>query len=576
MAMLRVEFKNPLFLAFVSCVLFFTWFFLTAINATLYQDSAGTDPLAMIHVLFPYFWVLLLAFVGVCFVAFLKFGDNRLLHMLLLSQLALMLYFTPFLLSGFSWSPDSLWHAGVADYMPQILSGDKIVLTQYAQAYPFSFLLTYFARHVLGFGLIDYTLYVYPTICIVAITTLAYFFAARILSSKVAFLSMLFTLPALHYIEPHVSPFSTGTVLVFLSFVLLTYKSRLALSLSLASILLLVFTHPISPIVLGIFLFAIFIVSFVFRKREYSHLTISNAPILPIFVILGTVWFYWIIFHAMWVYSGVNATIMNVFNLNFLSRVLSASEFTVGGQAFFYSWIHDLGLLVYAIFLLLTMIPLVADLKQLFARKEKRKQEAIIYKRIILILAAILYAVMGFMLFLASGERFLLGRGLLFFIFMGSLAVATYFVGISRFGNRVKNLVALGIIVFLACTFPLVSYSKEAYNTFTPAAESGLSFLSASGILVNRTISIGAPQQLAAYANLSQGLNYIKSFPPDLAAQTVDVVVLRVNSYFVISMRYDLSFENNSYTELRDYLEDSQLYNKVYSNSEFEVYCLPS
>jgi hypothetical protein len=61
-------------------------------------------------------------------------------------------------------------------------------------------------------------------------------------------------------------------------------------------------------------------------------------------------------------------------------------------------------------------------------------------------------------------------------------------------------------------------------------------------------------------------------FPPNMTSQSVDVIVLRVNTYFVISMRYDMSFVNNSFTELRDNLSSNPLYNKVYSNSRFEIY----
>lgn len=51
-----------------------------------------------------------------------------------------------------------------------------------------------------------------------------------------------------------------------------------------------------------------------------------------------------------------------------------------------------------------------------------------------------------------------------------------------------------------------------------------------------------------------------------------DIVVLRINAYFVISMRYDLSFDNNRYTDLRDNLSRNRNYNKIYANPDFEIY----
>jgi hypothetical protein len=48
--------------------------------------------------------------------------------------------------------------------------------------------------------------------------------------------------------------------------------------------------------------------------------------------------------------------------------------------------------------------------------------------------------------------------------------------------------------------------------------------------------------------------------------------VMRLNTYYVISMRYDLSFTNNSYTILKENLTMNSDYNKIYSNSRFEIY----
>ena len=567
---LNMIFKRSEVIACVSSVVFFSWFFLAFSRMAEFQNLAGTDPLAMIDVLFPFFWIVLLAFVGVCFVAFVYASDNRLLHALLLSEFSLMLFFTPFLLSGFSWSPDSLWHAGAADYMPEIFSGAKLPLTQYAQAYPISFSITYFARHLLGIGLIDYTLYVYPVVCIVVTAVLAYLFASRLFNPKAAFLAMLLTLPALHYFEPHVSPFSAGTILVFLSFFLLTFKSRWTLSLSFLSILILVFTHPISPIVFGIYVFAALLIGFFFKSETMQNFVIPKAVILPHLIFVVIAWFSWMVF-AMDNYLGLAVTISNVFKLGFLNRILFASEFTVGGQAFIYPQIHELGLAIYVLFLFLMVFPFVGDVRGIISGQQNGKSKTFVYKRMVLYIAAVLYAFMGFLLFASSGERFLLGRGLLFFIFMGAMAVASYFAYAATRGRKIKTILIFGIVIFLVCTFPVVSYSKEAYNTFTPSAGAGLDFMSSHVNFSENNISMGAPQQLASYANLSESLNLV-DFPPNMTSQSVDVIVLRVNTYFVISMRYDMSFVNNSFTELRDNLSSNPLYNKVYSNSRFEIY----
>ena len=568
--MFTLVLRKPSILALISILAFFSWGIMTIAAIPQFQNSAATDPLAMVNVLFPQFIGLLLVYVGICFAVLLQTDSPRWLHMLLVGQFALMLYFTPFLLSGFSWSPDSLWHGGVAEYMPEVLSGSTSVLTQYGQSYPFSFLISYFMESVLGIGVFAYTLYIYPLISIIIISELAYTFAARMFNHKIALLSMLLTLPALHYFEPHVSPFSMGTILVFSALILLTFESRKAKALSFVLIFFLTATHPISPIVFGIYLLSAMLVAFVFRRVANEDDYVPKTSLSPIFFFLGLIWFSWTVFYAMPKYFGVQIAVQNVLNLKFLSKLFLASQFTVGGQSFIFPEVSELSLAIYAIFLLLFLIPFIWNSIRILFRRGKTQLTYRSYKLLTLSLAALAYAVLGYMLFLSSGERFLLGRGLLFFIFMGSIVIATYLIGLRKIKSKVKTLLIFGLVAFLVCTFPLMSYSKEAYNTFTPSAGAGLSFLSANVNLSQENLSMAMDQQLASYADLSKGLKLV-DFPPNMTLAP-DVIALRINSYFVLSMRYDLSFQNNSYTRLSENLTVNPFYNKFYSNSKFEIY----
>jgi hypothetical protein len=623
----------------------------------------GTDSLAMINVLFPYFWVILLAFVGICFSTFSISECPRWLHMLLIAQLSLMLYFTPFLLSGFSWSPDSLWHGGVPRYLPQILSGSEIEFSQYAASYPISFLTTYFATEIVGINIVPYTLYLYPLVACVLIATLSYFFAAKVFGNKAGFLALLFTLPVWHYIEPHVSPFSFGTILVLLALVLMTYKSRLAIVLSFITAIAVVLAHPISPLSLGSFIFAYFFVGFFLRKYKGKSLVFSNRSSFSILFSLGITWFLWTLNFSMNSYQGVKTAFLSVLNFNFLDRILSVSNFAVGGQGFIYPEIHTISLVIYGFFLVIITFPffeylmhrsLGTKISKLRIRSSDENERSLIstetlskilrglwigvssmsgiwftywifydiivwnktlaqvqkanyiglilsivltilgaalgrrgiFKKfktvfaqsnypsddkIVLSFAAFMNAMMGVVLFLSSGERFLLGRGLLYFLFFGSMVFTTYFLKSGHFGSKVRKVIASSIIVILFCSFPIISYSKEAYNSFTPSAEAGLTFLSSNIDLSKNSISMGVDQQLASYTDLSKDLVFV-TFPPNLTSESPDVIVLRINTYYVISMRYDLSFFDNSYTELEEELEMNSNYNRIYSNGRFEVF----
>jgi len=559
--------------AVVSFVLTGLWLVLIFNTIEVFQNIHGVDPLAMINVLFPYFWIILGLFASLCFLSLYLDFDTRWLHLLLLCELSLVLFFTPFFLSGFSWSPDSLWHGGVASYMPEILDGLKPAFSHYAESYPLSFITTYCVEQVSGINVFSYTLYIYPPICIIAMTMLAYVFASRLLSPRKAFISIMLTLPALHFIEPHVSPFSAGTILVLVSFVLLTIEGRIARLLNFFVILTLTLTHPISPISLGIFLVTVGILGIILKGAHACRSPLFGTSFVASnLLFLGIVWFTWTVYYAMSVYKSVGYAILNVVTLNFLSRLEYVSRWTVGGQAFIYSGIHGLNLEVYAIFLLFVSILLISDLSRIrFAWKKKWTTNHAVYDRMTLAFSSIIYAGFGYTLFLTTGQRCLLGRCLIFYILMGSMSISMYLDQRKRTGRGFKELLAVIFVLNLLLSFPIISYSKEAYNTFTPSSGHGLTFVASNIDLSRYSISMGNDQQIAAYVNLSKGV-LCPEYPPSNRTSP-DFIVLRTNSFFVSAMRYDLSFERNQFTELRDSLNKNMSYRKIYSSPTFEVYC---
>jgi hypothetical protein len=82
---------------------------------------------------------------------------------------------------------------------------------------------------------------------------------------------------------------------------------------------------------------------------------------------------------------------------------------------------------------------------------------------------------------------------------------------------------------------------------------------------------MAADRQLAAYSDLTTGL-LLAPYPPNMTAVTPDYIALRINSYFLISMRYELDFHNNTFTQLSDTLETTATYGKIYTNALFDIY----
>ena len=554
-----------------SILLLGAWFVFIRSIAGTFQVAHGSDALAMINILFPVFWLFLLGYLFLSFLTIYSRSENKYLHSLQLCGLALLLFLTPFLLSGFSWSPDSLFHGGVASYIPEIFSGEKIPLSNYAASYPASFIHTFLVEEVTGLTIFQYTLLVYPPIAIVTFTLLAYCFISQVVDASKAFISLLVALPALHFIELHVSPFSIGTLLILTALMTLTSKSGKVRLLFFFSILALILTHPVSPLSLGIFLGSALLIQVV--QRFYSHHRWHNAKNVvsniswELMFFLVICWLIWTLNWATTQYPSINSALSRIFTLQFLRDLQLISEFT-GKGGFIYGGVQLLNLLIYGIFGILDLIVFLFSLLKFRSNTE----DPHLILSLFFSSSGLVFAVYGFSLYLGTGEHVLLGRGLLFFIFSSSITLTLQlFQQNQKRLKPLKQLALFTLLTFLFITFPVNSYSKEAYNTHTPTSEAGLHFIATTLDLSTHSISMAASRQLASYVDLTQGL-LLAPYPPPLPQTTPDYIALRINSYFLISMRYDLNFHNNTFTQLRENLEVNSMYNKIYTNSLFDLY----
>ena len=279
--------------------------------------------------------------------------------------------------------------------------------------------------------------------------------------------------------------------------------------LSLLLIAAIVLSHPISPLFLGIYLFAVLLVTMVFRENLLKHAMdffsritlISKSKISSdtknilrftvLLLFLCSFWFFWTIYQASPNYEGVQAPISKVLDLSFLRNLDIALQWTTGGQGFLYPQISQLSLFIYAIFLISILAVFFASLFKFFRYRGPVGQSTTL---LILTLTAIGSGVMSYLLFSSSGERFLLGRGLIFFLLMGSICISAYLVEPNAKKTRIKTTVASMFILFLVCSFPLIAYSKEA-SILTPSV-GGLVFLSENIDLSERTLSMTNDRQL--------------------------------------------------------------------------------
>ena len=564
-------------LAAGSLVVFALWIMLILNSRGTFQTAQGTDPLAMIHVLFPSFWILIISLAIISFALVLMGVEDVRLHILLVVETSLALYFTPFLISDFSWSPESMWHGGIAQYMPDILAGTKVWQSQYANSYPLSYMLTYCTQRVLGIDLFNYTLYMYPIISITITAITAYLFIKRLCGAKVALVSIMAAMPTLHFIEPHVSPFSMGTILVFgllLALSMVAGKAKLVFFILALAVTL---THPISPLSLGVFIICIAIIEVLNKirylgKMEDIFRNITSRVSLETVSFLVVAWFAWTISWASVVYKGVWYSIYRVVTLQFMKYFEKAVKFTTK-QGFIYGYINNIELTVYGLLMVFPAISILMNLRRWISKENERSVNHI---EVLFALSSAAFAVFSYALFLSSGDHHLLGRGLIFFAIMGAVNMAlTLMPSHKRHANqKLGGLICLALVLFFYSTFPLVSYSKEAYNTYTPSQKAGFTFIAKYADTVTKNFSASSDQQLMGFIDARKSFvtRTTIDFPPNMTIIQPDYIALHSYAYFVYAMRYDMSFQNNTYTRIQAILYDSVAYDRVYSNVKFELY----
>jgi len=85
-------------LAVLLCAAFVFW---VDSSYSAYLNVRHTDPLAMIHIAFPWYFAILIALVLLCLFYVFRGHENKLVYVLLVVEFSVMLWGTPFLLSGF-------------------------------------------------------------------------------------------------------------------------------------------------------------------------------------------------------------------------------------------------------------------------------------------------------------------------------------------------------------------------------------------------------------------------------------------------------------------------------------------
>jgi len=482
-----------------------------------------------------------------------------------------MLWYSPYYVSGYARDPDCVWHSSVALYIQEILNGMQFVVSDYARAYPGSFIFNYAALEITGTGVPTYARLVYPAFWIIAMIVSWYAFICKLFSQHVAFTSTLLAIPGLHFLHLHPSPESAGIILTLSALILLiTRRDMKGKITGLLVILALLITHPVSPLILIVFLVATNAAGLLFRDVK-APITI----LMPFLIGIG--WFTWVIYYSVKI------------GFNILSGVIypQIAELSLKGiarVAFVYPMISDLTVAIYFSYLAVAIVYFLFTVKVSYKASAKTKTIRQIltragYNNVLLLIVAFICLGLSYFILTVIGNRVLIERSLTFFILTISVYIASnvisYVSKASSHMHKAKTWIPrllIGIwLTSLVLTYPIVAYSMDAFNSLPPSEGAGIKFLASQILSDKEYVSMMLPGQLALYSKPPTGYKFI-GFPPNLNWTSPHIVVFCLTNYFYIAMRFDYSFTDNRYTQAYEQILASPRYNKIYSNPSCEVY----
>jgi hypothetical protein len=554
-----------LLLAAVATILY-----LVSINIAypLFQNSQLADPLAELHSLFPLYYIAIGIVALLSAACFVYRIENRWIHILLLLLLAIMLWYTPNYLAGFTHRPDGPRNIGVALQIPQVLSGSTFPGYTYAVDYPTSYILDYTLINITGMEQLGY-LDLFPFICLCIFTMLCYAFASKLFSPLTAFITTLLAMIGLHYIVFHPSAHADGVLLLLTALVLLWRRDTPSIILTFLAIAAVIICHPISPLLLAVFLAAMLVAN---SSRRWDK---SQAIVVAMLAVCVGGWFIWPTLPLAPGEPGIIEEIVKwakELQGYIFPGELQTTQLASMGTPFIYEGIYNLNRSVYILYGLLATSAVGYIFYKSYSSRQRKglrdffnQRGGLSQEELFMAISALALLILTALL--TEKRHVLLERSLTFTILaiaglVASIATRIYEPA-TRVVKRAIGPVMIAIILFLTLSFPVVTYSIDAYTSFPISEEAGLRFLASYAPLETKTLATTATGQMVLYQPNITSPVHLRS---PAASRRGDIFAFRMTGYYYAAMRHDLSFEDNWFTRYQDTVNRSDEYNRIYSS----------
>lgn len=573
----------------------------------LFQATRLNDPLAELHSLFPLYYIAIgiMALAGsACFIFRV---NSRGTYILILILLAIMLWYTPYILAEYTWEPDGPRNMGVSLQITQIMRGLTFPSSPYGLDFPLAHILDYTLMLATGLDHLIY-LHLLPLICIFIFTLLCYRFAFNLLSNPLtAFIATLLAMIGMHYVFFTMGAHVIGVLLLLTVMALLWQKDIASRVLAFVLIVAVIICHPISPLILGGFLAAA-LVSNLSRRQIRSQLVVA----IMLFVCMVG-WFIWptlslvptkapgLVTMPQWAATGESIMVPATYPpddgiktattakepqgvdewASGLQHKIFPDEFKTTerfllGNAFIYKGIYNTNKAIYIWYALLALAGVGFIFYRTYLRQKRFRH--FLYElgglsRAELFMIISIPILLVLTILLGESTHVLMERGLTFIILVISVLIASILNRIYEpsvlFTRRIIGGALVITLLVLTLLFPVISHSIAAYNSLPISEEAGLKFMANYAPLDTNKLATSSAGQIILYRPFVEPPINLKN-PSSLTLG--DVFAFRKTGYYYAALRHELSFEDNWFTRYLSAVKNSSEFNSIYFNPTTSVF----
>jgi hypothetical protein len=481
-----------------SLILCIIWILFLQGNFPGFQELRHSDPLWLVHSLYPVYYAIIGFFLLIFAVMFYLKCDSQTVHISYLSLLSLIIYGTPYFLSTYARFPDTIGVAG------NVLALENVLLNQpysYPANYPASYIFFKCIHIVSNLDLLYFARMIFAPLCLVGIIILWYIFISRQVNVQVAFLSSILIIPT-QIVEISITPNSFAILLMLTALILYSVpKSKIILGSSqndphnhqkdpavavapahvkkynyrkisynillFIVMVVLILAHPVNALIFLVMVSIFYISDRVFATRNFG---ISLMGLL----FLCLIWVWWL---ASITTSGESLvrTLYRMISTESAAEV--AVQYSTGSTGFVYSYIDQLFAFKYALygfFALLLLLYVVYEYIRYINRKHFQLPITFLAISGILVAITMLNLMRG-----GTDIQNIISRTLNFAMYSLCTFIACSVLSLTDLRPKIARsikIVFVLFLVFILLTYPVYSFARDSYINYPSSEGAGRAF----------------------------------------------------------------------------------------------------